>query len=109
MYKILTIILCLGVLSSCCPGNFDTSMKKVYVDKVYMNETSRYTFITKGESEDIVWQINTHDPSLIHIYSDVSKDEIMYVEYCKKCFAGDASHIEADPAQALPFLHQHNP
>ena len=100
MKVLFSILMCLTLLS-CCPSDFDTSTKRVYVYRVFMHETNRYTFMTKEESEDKVWVVNVSCSERIHLYSDVPQGERMYVEYCKKCSAGDASYKRVD-------IHIHN-
>lgn len=84
----LSILFCL-IIMSCCPKDFDPSMVTVYVDKVYMNEISRYTFITKQKNgESKVWQLQYVISERTHIYEDVPPNKRMYVEYCNRCSGG---------------------
>lgn len=86
--RYLVIFLTLITIMACCPSDFDPSTKRVYVDKVFMNENTRYTFITIENGEAIVREKSTHYPRRIHLYTDVPKGERMYIEYYEKCSGG---------------------
>ena len=106
------IFLILIIIAGCCPSDFDTSTKRAYVDKVFMNERGRYTFITQQNGESLVWEKSTYYPQRIHVYTDVPKEERMYVEYSYECSGGEPTlkrldiHIhELDEIQGGSWNH----
>jgi hypothetical protein len=96
-YLIFSILI---TIMACCPS-LDPSIKHIYVDRVFMNENTRYTFITIENGEAIVMEKSTHCPSKIHLYTDVPKGERMYIEYCNKCSGGSEILKQLD-------IHIHN-
>lgn len=86
------------LLVSCCPSNFDDSIKTIYCEKIFMNQGNQYTGITNGK----VFQISTWKDENVDILYDVPSSEKMYIRYQRICKAGT-------PQTKFIEIHLHSP
>ena len=83
MRKLVYLIIVILILISCCP-NLDTSPYKVEFQRVFLNESNRFTFIVDG----IPYEVTLHYPHPVKIFYDVPPDMSMYYKTEKYCSGG---------------------
>jgi len=87
MKNLCYFIILIVLLISCCP-NLDTTPYKVEFQRVFLNESNRFTFIVDGVPREIMVWYTSH----IKIFYDVPPGEPMYYESQKKCKQGNVKY-----------------
>lgn len=93
---ILTIIL--TAIGGCCDAQEkNTDPVRLYFERIFMNESHRYTLLTDG----IPQEIDVDTRTTIQFFYDVPENKPMYIIYIKDCQGGT-------PYYTTLYIHIHS-